>query len=223
MINFAEDNDFEKKHGPLRSNIRDTEQISSNKQEGTESSGVTQNSQAPKMKATSEKKIAANRRNAQRSTGPGDTERTRHNATKHGLCSQGLTPLDDLEQYNELVCDLTYMHPPQNRVHENWIHHAALEMIKVSRSDAIEAYNINLVCMSVESPSDQTSDQPAKVLDFRMIDEYIGPTMDRMQRHSTAALNKLRFYLRLLEPLRRKESDQDNFEIKQDGTVTVLV
>src|SRR5579864_5119207 len=114
MLNFAEDNEFEK--GAEHSNIGDIEQISSDKKDGPESSDVTQNSQAPKTKSTSEKKIAANRRNAQRSTGPGDTERTRHNATKHGLCSRGLTPLDDLEQYNELVCDLTYMYPPHRTV-----------------------------------------------------------------------------------------------------------
>jgi hypothetical protein len=38
-----------------------------------------------KKKPTSEKKISANRANAQKSTGPRDTRRSRFNATKHGL------------------------------------------------------------------------------------------------------------------------------------------
>jgi hypothetical protein len=42
-------------------------------------------------KGTSQRRIEANRRNALRSTGPGNTQRTRHNAIRHGLLAEGLT------------------------------------------------------------------------------------------------------------------------------------
>jgi hypothetical protein len=42
-----------------------------------------------KKKVTSERWVEANRRNALRSTGPRNTERTRRNATRHGLLAEG--------------------------------------------------------------------------------------------------------------------------------------
>jgi hypothetical protein len=42
-------------------------------------------------KGTSQKKIESNRRNSLRSTGPENTQRTRHNAIRHGLLAAGLT------------------------------------------------------------------------------------------------------------------------------------
>lgn len=41
-------------------------------------------------KPISERKLAANRANAQRSTGPKNTDTTRYNAVKHGLCASKL-------------------------------------------------------------------------------------------------------------------------------------
>ena len=53
---------------------------------------------------TSQRRIDANRRNAQRSTGPRTPQgkkRSSRNALKHGFCSTGssLTPLEDREAY----------------------------------------------------------------------------------------------------------------------------
>src|SRR6266567_2681178 len=62
-------------------------------------------------KVTSQRRLEANRRNALHSTGPRSTERTRCNATRHGLLSNGLTPLDNPEEYEETVHQLTSMYP----------------------------------------------------------------------------------------------------------------
>jgi hypothetical protein len=56
--------------------------------------------------STSEKKIAANRRNGRKAPGPKDTSSTRFNATKHGLLANGLTELDDAEGFRETFRDL---------------------------------------------------------------------------------------------------------------------
>jgi hypothetical protein len=66
----------------------------------------------------SEKKLAANRNNAQKSTGPKDTSKTRWNAVKHGILCQeivaaiGESP-EELQQFEEF-CEETYEeHKPQ--------------------------------------------------------------------------------------------------------------
>jgi hypothetical protein len=56
--------------------------------------------------STSNKKIAANRINGQKSHGPTNTTSTRFNATKHGLLAVGITELDDAEGYHVLLNDL---------------------------------------------------------------------------------------------------------------------
>src|SRR6185437_8690496 len=53
----------------------------------------------PKM--ASPEQIAANRRNAQKSTGPKDTSQTRFNGMKHGLCSPHVAlPGEDPAQFD---------------------------------------------------------------------------------------------------------------------------
>jgi hypothetical protein len=44
-----------------------------------------------KNSKSSDVKIATNRANSQKSTGPGNTNSTRFNAAKHGLLSDGVT------------------------------------------------------------------------------------------------------------------------------------
>ncbi len=53
--------------------------------------------------STSEKKIAANRRNGKKAPGPKDTSATRFNAVQHGLLAKGITELDDRKAYGEIL------------------------------------------------------------------------------------------------------------------------
>src|SRR5437016_14538953 len=59
---------------------------------------------------TSEKKIAANRTNGKKGTGPDNTLSTRYNAKKYGLLAAGVTELDDPEEYRRIVhgLDVSY-------------------------------------------------------------------------------------------------------------------
>ena len=60
---------------------------------------------------TSERKIEANRRNAQRSTGPKTEEgkdKVRLNALKHGLCAETIVlPHEDADAYQQRLDDWT--------------------------------------------------------------------------------------------------------------------
>ncbi len=62
---------------------------------------------------TSEKQIAANRRNAQKSTGPKDTLKTRYNRLWHGLRgSRVVLPHESMEEYLALADTLYHLFKP---------------------------------------------------------------------------------------------------------------
>jgi hypothetical protein len=88
---------------------------------------------------SSEKKIAANRRNAQRSTGPNDTATTRLNAVSHGLLAKGITPLDDPERYEATLAELRRDKKPLGPIENLLVQCIALDVIKWPRSQRHEA------------------------------------------------------------------------------------
>src|SRR6266404_7092528 len=76
-------------------------------------------------KGTSQKRIESNRRNLLRSTGPRDTQRTRHNAIRHGLLAEGLTEWDDPAEYQEVIHDFTAIYPVSDPLDAFLIEHIA--------------------------------------------------------------------------------------------------
>ena len=78
-------------------------------------------------KTISEKVIAANRANAQDSTGPEDCTKTKHNATKHGY--RGKKPIfqnaEEEEQYNALLEELDGYYQPEGPIEEMLIEEIA--------------------------------------------------------------------------------------------------
>jgi hypothetical protein len=90
-------------------------------------------------KNTSDAKIAANRRNAKKSTGPNDMGSTRFNATKHGLLGVGLTELDDLENYRHTLRDLEREKQPVGELEIFLVGSAALDIVRLRRARRLEA------------------------------------------------------------------------------------
>ncbi len=89
--------------------------------------------------STSEKKVAANRINGQKSHGPTNTTSTRFNATKHGLLAVGITELDDAEGYRALLSDLKEEKDPVGVVEMLLVESAALDMVRWRRARRLEA------------------------------------------------------------------------------------
>src|SRR6266852_8901401 len=89
--------------------------------------------------STSEKKVAANRINGQKSHGPTNTTSTRFNATKHGLLAVGITELDDAEGYRALLTDLKEEKDPVGVVDMLLVESAALDMVRWRRARRLEA------------------------------------------------------------------------------------
>lgn len=95
--------------------------------------------------ATSPKKVAANRVNAQKSHGPINTTSTRYNATKHGLLAQGLTELDNSARYQNLREDMLRDMAPVGPTETFLVETAALEMVRLHRARQLEAEYITSV------------------------------------------------------------------------------
>jgi len=94
---------------------------------------------------TSEKKVDANRVNAQKSCGPTNRTSTRYNATKHGLLARGVTELDSAEGYQKSLQDLALEMKPIGSVEKFLVEAAALDMVRILRARRLEAEFITSV------------------------------------------------------------------------------
>src|SRR5437660_7075820 len=86
---------------------------------------------------SSEKKIAANRTNGKKGTGPDNTLSTRYNAKKHGLLAAGVTELDDPEEYRRIVhgLDVSYA----DELKKFFRRRMALLMVRIHRAERYDA------------------------------------------------------------------------------------
>ena len=86
---------------------------------------------------SSEKKIAANRTNGKKGTGPDNTLSTRYNAKKHGLLAAGVTELDDPEEYRRIVhgLDVSYA----DELKKFFRRRMALIMVRIRRAERYDA------------------------------------------------------------------------------------
>jgi hypothetical protein len=88
---------------------------------------------------TSVRKLAANRENAQKSTGPANTTSTRFNAQKHGLLSLGVTELDNPGKFEPLLEQLKAELQPVGILEHECVQQIALLMIRIRRARRLEA------------------------------------------------------------------------------------
>ena len=156
-------------------------------------------------KDTSQRRIEANRRNALLSTGPGNTQRTRYNAIRHGLLAEGLTQWDDADEYQENIHALTAIYPSSDPLHTFLIKHMALDMVRSRRVDRLAAETITVLSSPPDTSGDPTSDRCTPMIDPLTMKEYGGPILDRLQRYDSATLNNLLRCRRELERTRRDE------------------
>jgi hypothetical protein len=91
----------------------------------------------------SEKQIAANRRNAQKSTGPKTPEgkaRVCLNALRHGLSARVVVlPDENAEEFHQLCDDLETEWQPQGRTEQYLLEQMAVAQWKSARAERVEA------------------------------------------------------------------------------------
>lgn len=102
---------------------------------------------------TSSAKVAANRENAQKSTGPGNTVSTRYNAQKHGLLASGVTELDDPNRFQALLTGLRSEFNPVGVVETFLVERMALAVLRVQRASRLEAEHVTA---AINPPVTQT-------------------------------------------------------------------
>ena len=147
-------------------------------------------------KATSERRIAANRNNSKRSCGPHDTMRTRNNAWKHGLRAANISMLDSPE-CKELLPKLLEEKKPVGVIEAALVENIAAALICVNRGNAIEA---NFIDQSIEYPVPPPFFKG--VVKPRLPAEAAETLVRLHQRYGTTALNK---FLRTLHELERQQ------------------
>jgi hypothetical protein len=84
----------------------------------------------------SSKKAEANRRNAQKSTGPKDTSKTRFNAIKHGLLSESVN-VYDAEILQPILERLRVELQPKTAVEDMYVDRIALYMTRLQRAASL--------------------------------------------------------------------------------------
>src|SRR5262245_62926672 len=94
------------------------------------------------MAVTSPAKVAANRANSLKSTGPRDTSRTSRNATKHGLAGKGipLLPEDQALLEHRITCWSEELGAVGDLEHE-YVAIAAKASVRRRRAEITEADN----------------------------------------------------------------------------------
>jgi hypothetical protein len=95
-------------------------------------------------KTVTPKVIAANRTNAQKSTGPRDTITVSQNATKHGLLAKNLRfeTDDEKEEFNRLVRELEEEQEPVGRMERALTEEAAVCLWKLQSANDYEAQEL---------------------------------------------------------------------------------
>jgi len=166
----------------------------------------------------SDKQIAANQQNAQQSTGPRDTSRTRGNATKHGLTAATPTGLEwpEFERRRQV---LTQHFQPVGPIEQWLVGKIALHMSRLAQALTIEwAY------LSQQFEQSQTNPDPALVFLSRvglpgaaqregvrrctLAAETIEKVNSSIGRYETALENKLFRAMHELERLQRQRQGE---------------
>jgi hypothetical protein len=142
----------------------------------------------PEKQGTSEKKIAANRLNAQRSTGPKNTSHTRQNAVKHGLSTRLLTKRDDREAFERNLAALKAHYASDDPFAECLAEEAALDMVRMKRIHSLEADGYRAIANDEEKSMDADG---TRHLNPELQKEFLWPLLDRTHRFQTATMNRI--------------------------------
>lgn len=161
----------------------------------------------------SKAKLEANQGNAKASTGPVNTVSTRYNAVKHGLLSQGVTELDDLD-YNSLLSSVQESLKPTGPIETALSEHICLCLVRLKRAHGLEARfitsELNPAISKKEGGLDidleEFTGKPVVIdpgIPASLKTDAIDFLIRKFQRYETAIENKLYGALHEFERLKR--------------------
>src|SRR5262244_3631832 len=188
---------------------------------------------------STEKQIAANRLNAQKSTGPRTEEgraAVRLNAVKHGLCAKTLVlPDEDEAEFHAILDDLQDTFKPANRAEVILVRQMALAAWRMDRANHIEGAFFHFEIKSDADMRDQyfpDLDLYGK-LAYIMQDESNGrklSTLVRYQAHFERSYHRALSALERLQakrtatvrerPLKQQQTSQEEQPSREIGSVS---
>lgn len=169
------------------------------------------------QKQISSNKVAANRKNAQKSTGPHNSTLTRYNAAKHGLLAEGVTEMDEPEAFLDYRSRLETDFAPVGEVENMLVERIALCRVRLRRAAMLEA---EFITAELNPPLTETSYPDGNDM-AELLERYNGKTvvldpglparlsasdveiLQQFQRYETANENRLYRALNQLERLQR--------------------
>ena len=130
---------------------------------------------------TSFRQIAANRRNAMRSTGPSTEDgkrRTRGNAVRHGLCAETVVEIvEDIEDYRAFEAAVIADYDAQTAVERELVLRLASLLWRLRRATAIETDLLRIQAEILRDRRDQTRSQCELPVPFRVLEPAIPPKL----------------------------------------------
>jgi hypothetical protein len=166
-----------------------------------------------RSKQISARKLAANQRNAKRSTGPGDTNSTRSNALTHALTSKVLVTELDQPDFAAFVEQLIREHQPVGILERLCVQQIAICTLRLGRASLLEAEAFMAAlhpCRTVYHPGTLTAVDPkafgtTEIVDpglpARVSNDAIDQINRTILRYATASANKLMRWWSMLERL----------------------
>ena len=124
---------------------------------------------------TSLRQIAANQRNAVRSTGPNTEEgkrRSRGNAVRHGLCAETVIEIvEDVEDYRAFEAAVIADYDAQTAVERELVLRLASLLWRLRRATAIETDLLRIQAGILQDRRDQTrQSEREQAISFRVIE-----------------------------------------------------
>jgi len=160
-------------------------------------------------KSSSSEKIAANRSNSKKSTGPHNAISARFNATTHGLLAKGVTELDDPDDYQSTLSRLEQGYLAESE--KFLLGRIALNMVRLRRCARLEAECLTgILNPPIYGETQEVFEVPSfksslidRGLPARITSEKFEPIVSTFQRYETSVENKLFRQMHEVERLRR--------------------
>jgi hypothetical protein len=187
----------------------------------SEKMGLTMKKPSDDLKQISARKLAANQRNAEESTGPHNCNLTRYNAAKHGLLAEGVTEMDDPASFHKIRSRIETDFAPVGEVENMLVDRIALGRVRLRRAAMLEAEfitaTLNPVVRETIYPDGSNMSELDKMLErdygktvvldpglpARLSASDVETLVEKFQRYETAIENKLYRALNQLERLQR--------------------
>ena len=115
-------------------------------------------------------KLAANRRNSARSTGPrttGGKERSRANALKHGLCAKVIVP-EDIKVVQQRADEWYFAIKPRNSYQSWMVERITIASLRIDRAERMERRSRDRECLRAETTWDDDRKREAEALGARL-------------------------------------------------------